>query len=49
MTPKAHYVEEVKSCNGVKAVGPDVYNLHFFQRCWSIVKEDVWTTMDFFF
>lgn len=32
---------EVISCNGDKVSGPDVFNLHFFRRCQSIVKEDV--------
>ncbi|XP_028059460.1 uncharacterized protein LOC114263159 [Camellia sinensis] len=31
----------IKSCGGNKAPGPDGFNLGFFQKCWSIVKEDV--------
>lgn len=43
-------VEDViKLCNGDKAPGTDGFYLHFFQRCWSIVKEDVWRTVEFFY
>lgn len=39
----------VKLFKGDKAPGPDGFNLHFFQKCWSIVREDVWNTVNLFF
>ncbi|XP_028053421.1 uncharacterized protein LOC114257814 [Camellia sinensis] len=35
----------IKSCGGNKALGPDGFNMSFFQKCWHIVKEDVFLFM----
>lgn len=34
----------IKFFKGDKALGPDGFNLYFIQKCWNIVKNDVWKT-----
>lgn len=39
----------IKLFKGNKAPGPDGFNLYFFQKYWSTVKNDVWNTVKLFF
>ncbi|WMV43888.1 hypothetical protein MTR67_037273 [Solanum verrucosum] len=38
----------INSFDGDKTPGPDGFNLHFFQKCWNTVKDDVWNVVDAF-
>lgn len=40
--------EAIKSCDGQKSPGPDGFNFSFIKAAWEVIKEDIYSMVDFF-